>query len=205
MKSLLLTALFLFAVMLVEAQPLNYPQPRKIEKVDNYFGHFVYDPYRWMENDHAPETEKWVKEENEVTDNYLNSIPFRKTLKDSMKALWNFNKFQLPIRAGSSYLYYRDELNSNQPVLYYMRSLEYVPMAYFDQNKLSTDGTTYLTETTASNDGMHLSFQVAHAGSDWNVIRIMETKTKKSLPEVLNGVKFSNTAWYKDGFFLQSL
>lgn len=201
MKSLRLTALLLFVTILAEAQPLKYPQPRKIEKVDNYFGTFVYDPYRWMENDHAPETEKWVKEENDITENYLSQIPFRQALKDSMKALWNFNKFQMPIRAGSSYLYYRDEPNSNQPVLYYMRSLEYVPMAYFDQNKLSADGTTYITETTASGDGMYLAFQVAHAGSDWNVMRIKETKTLKSLPEVLTGVKFSNTAWYKDGFF----
>jgi prolyl oligopeptidase len=201
MKSLRLTALFLFAIISAGAQPLKYPQPKKIERVDNYFGTFVYDPYRWMENDHAPETEQWVKEENSVTDNYLNTIPFRQALKDSMKALWNFNKYSLPIRAGSSYLYYRDDANTNQPVLYYMRSLEYVPMAYFDQNKLSADGTTHITETTSSADGLHLAFQVASAGSDWNVMRIKETKTLKSLPEVLKGVKFSSTAWYKDGFF----
>ena len=201
MKSLRITILFFFSAMLAGAQPLKYPQPKKIERVDNYFGTFVYDPYRWMENDHAPETEQWVKEENAVTDNYLNTIPFRQALKDSMKALWNFNKYSLPIKAGSSYLYYREDANTNQPVLYYMRSLEYVPMAYFDQNKLSADGTTHITETTSSTDGLHLAFQVSNAGSDWNVMRIKETKTLKSLPEVLKGVKFSNTAWYKDGFF----
>ena len=201
MKSLRITILFFFTAMLAGAQPLKYPQPKKIERVDNYFGTFVYDPYRWMENDHAPETEQWVKDENAVTDNYLNTIPFRQALKDSMKALWSFNKYSLPIRAGSSYLYYREDPNSNQPILYYMRSLEYVPMAYFDQNKLSADGTTHITETTSSTDGLHLAFQVSNAGSDWNVMRIKETKTLKSLPEVLKGVKFSNTAWYKDGFF----
>ncbi|MFM7016899.1 MAG: prolyl oligopeptidase family serine peptidase [Bacteroidota bacterium] len=201
MKRITLFLLIIIAGPHLFAQPLKYPTARRTEVVDNYFGQFVYDPYRWMENDRSAETEQWVKDENSVTESYLNQIPFRNALKDSMKALWNFNTYSLPFRAGKSYFYYRQEANQNQPLLFYMRSLEYVPMSYFDQNKLSADGTTHITESTASEDGYHIAFQVSYAGSDWNEIRIKETKTMKTLPEVLKGIKFSSTAWYYNGFF----
>ena len=201
MKRIALFLLFILNIASIKAQPLKYPITRKTEVVDNYFGQFVYDPYRWMEDDRATETEQWVKDENSVTESYLNQIPFRQALKDSMKSLWNFNTYSLPFRAGKSYFYYRQEPNQNQPLLFYIRSLEYVPMSYFDQNKLSADGTTHFTETTASEDGFHIAFQVSYAGSDWNEIRIKEAKTMKTLPEVLKGIKFSSTSWYQFGFF----
>jgi prolyl oligopeptidase len=201
MKRIALFLLFILNIASLKAQPLKYPFTRRTEVVDNYFGQFVYDPYRWMEDDRSAETEQWVKDENSVTESYLNQIPFRQALKDSMKAYWNFNTYSLPFRAGKSYFYYRQEPNQNQPLLFYIRSLEYVPMSYFDQNKLSADGTTHFTETTASEDGFFIAFQVSYAGSDWNEIRIKEAKTMKTLPEVLKGIKFSSTSWYQDGFF----
>mgnify|MGYP003341653084 CR=1 FL=1 len=201
MKRIALILLIIIQGSSIMAQPIKYPFTKRTEVVDNYFGQFVYDPYRWMEDDRAAETEQWVKDENSVTEAYLNQIPFRNALKDSMKAYWNFNSYSLPIRAGKSYFYYRQEANQNQPLLFYMRSLEYVPMSYFDQNRLSKDGTTHITETTSSEDGMHLAFQVSYSGSDWNEMRIMESKTQKALKEVLKGIKMSSTAWYQDGFF----
>ena len=89
----------------------------------------------------------------------------------------------------------------NQPVLFYLKSLEFVPYAYFDPNKISEKGTTAITQTTPSPDGNFLAFQVSEAGSDWNVIRVKDVKTLKSLPEIISGVKFSSVAWYKNGFY----
>ena len=77
MKRLTLFLLIILNSPNLFAQPLKYPFSRRTEVVDNYFGQFVYDPYRWMEDDRAKETENWVKEENSVTEEYLNKIPFR--------------------------------------------------------------------------------------------------------------------------------
>ena len=36
--------------------PLTYPETAKVEHVDEYFGHKVEDPYRWLENDTSAAT-----------------------------------------------------------------------------------------------------------------------------------------------------
>jgi len=194
----------LFSILAVydgKSQTFRYPVTKKTDQIDNYFGVKVADPYRWLEDENAVETGEWVKSENSVTEDYLKQIPFRDSLKAKMKSNWNFINYQAPFKCGNSYFYYRSDLSNNQPVLYYMRSMEYVPIQYFDPNKLSTDGTTAISQTVPSHDGMHVAFVVSESGSDWNSIRIKETKSMKTLSEELTKVKFSNIAWWKNGFF----
>src|SRR2546430_2605077 len=40
--------------------PIKYPETKKVEVVDDYFGTKVPDPYRWLENDRSPEVAAWV-------------------------------------------------------------------------------------------------------------------------------------------------
>ncbi len=183
------------------AQLLNYPKTKKVEQTDDYHGTKVTDPYRWLEDDHSLETKAWVMQENATTEKYMITIPFRDTLKARMTQLWKFVSYGVPFKCGKSYFYYRHDGVQNQPVLFYLKSLEFVPYAYFDPNKISEKGTTAITKTTPSPDGNYLAFQVSEAGSDWNVIRLKDVKSMKSLPEIITGVKFSNIAWHKNGFY----
>jgi prolyl oligopeptidase len=82
------------------SQKLKYPETKKVEATDDYFGTKVDDPYRWLEDDNSPETAQWVKEENKVTDEYLSKIPFRDKLKQRFEKLYNYPKFSAPFRAG---------------------------------------------------------------------------------------------------------
>ena len=54
---------------------LSYPETKRGDVVDNYFGTKVPDPYRWLENNDSPEVAKWVEDENKVTFAYLDKIP----------------------------------------------------------------------------------------------------------------------------------
>ena len=56
---------------------MKYPKTKKVEQVDNYFGKEIKDPFRWLEDDNADDTKAWVKEQKEVTDNYLSQFPVR--------------------------------------------------------------------------------------------------------------------------------
>ena len=78
--------LFLLLIFLISCQnkdlTLVYPESRMSDQVDTYFGQDVPDPYRWMEDDMAKETEDWVERQNNVTFNYLDQISYRKKLKN---------------------------------------------------------------------------------------------------------------------------
>jgi prolyl oligopeptidase len=74
----------------------GYPETRRVDTVDEYFGVKIADPYRWLENDTSAETAAWVKAQNEFTQKYLSRIPFRKALKDYYTNIWNFPKYGVP-------------------------------------------------------------------------------------------------------------
>lgn len=40
---------------------LKYLKTKTVSQVDDYHGTKVSDPYRWLEDDKAPEVEKWVR------------------------------------------------------------------------------------------------------------------------------------------------
>ncbi len=113
MKKLLLplgTLFFLVAcndhgptASLVSFKPIDvkYPETKKDTTViDNYFGTAVADPYRWLENDTSAETAAWVKAQNEVTNGYLNQIPFRDAIRKRYTELFNYEKFYSPFKEG---------------------------------------------------------------------------------------------------------
>ena len=47
---------------------MKYPETRRVDHVDEYFGVKVPDPYRWLEADvrESPEVAEWVKKQNDV-------------------------------------------------------------------------------------------------------------------------------------------
>jgi prolyl oligopeptidase len=71
---------------------LSYPQARKGDVVDDYFGTKVADPYRWMEDLNSSELKKWIDEENAVTFKYLERLPARAELKARISQLWDYPK-----------------------------------------------------------------------------------------------------------------
>jgi prolyl oligopeptidase len=71
---------------------LSYPNTRKDDVTDSYFGTQVADPYRWLEDDMSSETKQWVKAENAVTQAYLAQVPSRDKLKERLKVLLDYEK-----------------------------------------------------------------------------------------------------------------
>ena len=61
----------LAATALMAQVPLKYPETRRDAVVDDYFNTKVADPYRWLEDDNAPDTKAWVEAQNKVTRAYL--------------------------------------------------------------------------------------------------------------------------------------
>jgi prolyl oligopeptidase len=55
----------------VKINMMAYPETKKVEVVDDYFGTKITDSYRWLENDTSKETADWVKAQNAVNHKYL--------------------------------------------------------------------------------------------------------------------------------------
>ena len=182
-------------------EPLKYPETKKCDTIDNYFGTAVADPYRWLEDDFSNETANWVKSQNEVTNNYLSKIPYRENMKNRLKDIMNYPKESAPSKKGDRYFFYRNDGLQNQSVLYYKNSLDGEAVELLDPNKLSDDGTVALSNLGISDDGNYLGYAISRNGSDWEEIFVKNIETGETLNDHLMWVKFTSIAWKDDGFF----
>jgi prolyl oligopeptidase len=182
-------------------EKIMYPQTRRVDHVDVYHGVKVHDPYRWLEQDvrKSPEVADWVAEQNKVTSAYLHAIPQREAIRHRLTELWNYERYSAPFKAGRRYFYTRNDGLQNQAVLYTLDALDGEPRVLLNPNTWSKDGTVALAGLDISDDGNHLAYGVAGAGSDWQTWHVMDVATGKVLPDELKWVKFSSAAWTKDG------
>jgi prolyl oligopeptidase len=180
-------------------QPLSYPVTKKVDQTDNYHGTVIADPYRWLEDANSADTKAWVEAENKVTQAYLAQIPQRDTIRQRLTQLWNFERYSVPSKEGGRYFYNRNDGLQNQSVLYTMKSLSDTPRVLLDPNTLATDGTVALSGGEVSPDGKLFAYGTAASGSDWNEWKVRDIETGKDLADHLKWVKFSQTAWTKDG------
>jgi prolyl oligopeptidase len=182
-----------------EAARLKYPQTATVEQVDDYHGTKVPDPYRWLEDDHAPATKEWVEAQNKVTFAYLEKIPYREQLKKRLTALWNYERYGVPFKEGGRYFFTKNDGLQNQSVLYTMTKLDEAPRMLLDPNKLSSDGTVALAGYSITDDGTLMAYGTSTAGSDWNEWKVRDVRTGEDRSDEIKWVKSSGASWTKDG------
>lgn len=194
-------ALLLLSQSTAISQKLTYPQTKKVNHTDTYFGVQVPDPYRWLEDDNSAETAQWVESENKVTFAYLETIPYRQQVKKRLENLYNYPKYTAPFHRGDTYFFYKNDGLQNQSVLYIQQGLDGTPEVLIDPNKLSADGTARLGAFSLTRDGKLAVVGISRSGSDWQDYFVMETATKNYYPDTLLWIKASGASWLGDGFF----
>ena len=202
--------LFLLLIFLISCQnkdlTLVYPESRMSDHVDTYFGQDVPDPYRWMEDDMAKETEDWVERQNDVTLNYLDQIPYRKKLKNRLKKLNDYEKLGAPFKEGKYEYYYKNSGLQNHSVVYRKEiGQSSSPEIFIDPNSFSDDGTVALRGISFSKDGSLAAYMITEGGSDWRKIIVIDSEKKSIIEDTLIDVKFSSVSWRgNEGFYYSS-
>ncbi|NAS12438.1 prolyl oligopeptidase family serine peptidase [Poritiphilus flavus] len=183
---------------------VTYPNTLKTDSADTYFGVELKDPYRWLEDDRSPETEAWVKEQNQVTFGYLEQIPFRNDLKNRFEKLWNYEKLGTPFKEGGYTYFYKNDGLQDQYVVYRRKDDEEEEV-FLDPNTFSKDGTTSLSSLSFTKDGSLAAYLISEGGSDWRKGIVLNAETKEMLGDTLVDIKFSGLSWYKnEGFYYSS-
>lgn len=180
---------------------ITYPETAKDSTVDVYFGTKVADPYRWLENDTSAATAAWVEAQNQVTQQYLNQIPFRTALQKRLTDLTNYEKLGSPFKKYGKYYFFKNDGLQNQSVLYIQDNLEAEPKVLLDPNQLSEDGTVALTGISISKNGKYLAYTISRSGSDWQEIYVLDLASGKLLDDHIRWSKFSGASWQGDGFY----
>ena len=182
-----------------------YPETKKVDHTDTYFGTEVADPYRWLEDDRSAETAEWVGAQNEVTFNYLNYIPYRDDLKQRLEEVYNYERVSSPTKHGDYIYYYKNDGLQNQSVLYRKKEGEDFEDVFLDPNNFKEDGTISLAGSSFTKDGSLFGFLISEGGSDWRKAIVMNTDERLLVGDTLKNIKFSSLAWKgNEGFYYSS-
>ncbi|RDV07792.1 S9 family peptidase [Sphingorhabdus pulchriflava] len=185
---------------------LAYPETRKVDLVEEQFGVKVADPYRWLEDDvrNSKAVADWVAAQKAVADPYLDSLPGKQALAARMKALFDYERFSLPQKAGGNYFFTKIDGLQNQSPLYVRKGLKGKDRVLIDPNTWSKDGATALDQYEPSPNGKLLAYSIQDGGSDWRSIKVIDVKTGQTLADEVKWAKFTNIAWVGNEGFLYS-
>ena len=185
----------------------NYPSTKRSSIVENHFGHSVQDPYRWMEDVLDPDLSTWVDEQIACTNAYINGRDERPMIESRLRELYNYPKYGMVKTVGKNIIFSHNTGLQPQYV-YWIQSCDTGMLhdgsgfqeILLDPNTLSSDGTMAVSLSTSSKDDKYLALLQADSGSDWQQLKIIDLETKVLLPDVIEGVKFTYVAWFRDGF-----
>ena len=180
---------------------LSYPETKRLDIAEQYFGEMVPDPYRWLEDDIRSDKDvaAWAESQNKTSSSYLAALPGRDMFKQRLTALFDHDRVTAPRKRGDRYFYTRNSGLENQAVLYVRKGVDGEERALIDPNGWSEDGATALAEWAASKDGSKLAYAVQDGGTDWRTIRVLDTATGEVFYDRVRWARFTEISWVKDG------
>jgi len=181
------------------ATPLVYPITARINVTDKYSGVPVEDPYRWLEELDSDATRQWVEAQNKISKPRLEAIPHRAWVKQRLTALWNYERFGVPVKRGGHYFFLRNDGKQNQSVLYVSDNLASSGRVLFDPNAVREDATVSLSEWEPSRQGSVLAYALSDGGTDWQTWRFRRVADGTDLVDTLRYTKFWGVSWAHDG------
>jgi prolyl oligopeptidase len=184
------------------------PLAEKRPLVESLHGVKITDNYRWLEDGSSPDTQKWVAEEMAYTQKVLNPLPGRAAIHKRLTELLSIGSISAPMIGGKYYFYTRRDGMQNQPVLYVReRGIsekdDGKDRVLVDANQLAADGTIALDWYHPSENGRYVAYGTSPSGSEMSTLHIIETKTGKLLPDVIERTRAASIAWMlnNSGFY----
>ncbi len=168
------------------------PPTRTDDVVDDLHGAEIADPYRWLEDQQAPETREWIDTQNAYTDAIFAQLPGRERLTDLVTRLLKIDTQSTPTERGGRYFFTRRGANDDLGVLYYREDYTGEDQVLIDPQGMSPDHTTSVGYEDISDDGTLVAYWVREGGMDETSIRIRNVDAGEDLEEVLPTARYGS-------------
>jgi prolyl oligopeptidase len=191
----MLLALALPAVAAEEGvAPEKPPVTRKDPVVDTYGGVTVTDPYRWLEDQSAPDTRSWIDSQNRYSDGLLRALPGREGIRKRLGELLKVDSTTAPTEANGRYFFFKRLADQDLAILYVRRGEKGKDEVLVDPHPLSSDHRTSINLIDIVTNGSLVAYGVQVGGEDENTVRFRDVDTGKDLPDVLPRARYSGVS-----------
>jgi len=151
---------------------VGYPDARRIDLVEDLFGHRVADPYRWLEDDGSPEVAQWLDAQAALYTSHRERWSARDGLRRRLEALTP-GVVGLP-RVRGDRVFFPRRLAGQDQAVWMVAEADAPERTVLDPGRLSRDGTVVVQWVKPSSDGRYLAYAVDEGGREEDTVRIIE-------------------------------
>lgn len=163
------------------------------------FGVTVEDPYRWLEDEKAPEVQAWMKAQDDFARARLAALPARPALLQRYEELYYVESVGIPVKRGGRYFYTRTHKDKEKAVVYWRQGEKGEEQVLLDPNTWSTDNTVSLGVWVPSWDGKKVVFAEKPNAADEATLHVLDVDSgQRSAVDVIPGGKYASPSWLPD-------
>jgi prolyl oligopeptidase len=174
---------------------------------DTYFSQTVVDPYRWLEDQKAPEVKAWMRGQADYTRTMLDSLAGRKQFAAEMERYMNAADNEISdVQLAGEFVFYRKRpRGANQASLVVRKASGGPERVLLDVDKLgSAERHVSLDQYTPSVDGKLVAVGLSPGGSEEQTVHLYQTSTGRELPDQME--RYEGGGFAPDGktfYYLQ--
>jgi len=187
---------------------MDYPPARRLDLVDDLHGRPVADPYRWLEDAAAAETEQWSSAQDALYAEHRAQLAA--TLADGQLAtdrltarlsgLMGAGFVGTPAWRGERRFFGRRSGDQEHAVIVVADAPEDTEgRVLVDPIALDPAGTTTLDAWQPSKEGDLLAYQVSHGGTEESVLHVLDVATGEPVDGPIDRARYSPVAWEPGG------
>ena len=174
----------------------RYPETTRLDLVERIHGHDVADPYRWLEDGLAPETQVWLAAQDALCRPYLDSLPGRERWSKRLRELM-VGFLGKPYAVGNRLFFMRRLPDEQHAVLFVEEGGEARPLV--DVNAMSAEALVTLDGWQPSVEGDLLAYQISEGGDEEANLYVLDVSTGEVVDGPIDRVRYSNVAWLPGG------
>ncbi|MBL8922328.1 MAG: S9 family peptidase [Myxococcaceae bacterium] len=178
-------------------KPMVPPTRTQLVK-DSVHGIAFNDPFRWLEDEKAPEVQAWMKAQDDFARKNLRDLAGRDWLTKRYTELYYLDAISIPIKRGGRYFYTRQRKDKEKAVVYW-KDAKGDEKVLLDPNTWSTDNTVSLGVWVPSWDGKKVVFAEKPNAADESTLYVLDVDSgERSKIDVIPGGKYASPSWTPD-------
>lgn len=178
-----------------QASTAQAPPATRVEVVaDTLHGVVIEDPYRWLEDQDAPETRAWIDAQNEYTESILGDLAGRDRIEERLSELLRIEEVSTPRARDGRYFFTRRAADQDLDVIHVREGPDGEGRALVDPHTLDPEHLTSVNIQDVSEDGRLLAYGVRQGGEDEVEIRLLDVETGEELADRLPKARYFGVA-----------
>ena len=177
---------------------MRYPPARRLDLVEELHGFRVADPYRWLEDAEADETEAWSKAQDELLGGWMDGRPEREAVRERLERLLGAGLVSVPVLRGDRGFFERRRGDQQHPVLL-VREADGTERVLIDPSALSDDDTITLDGWVPSLEGERLAYFLSQGGDEEASLFVMDVASGETIEGPIDRTRYCPLAWLPGG------